>query len=407
MLRLRATLAPGAGRERLGVPDLPAGDGPLIWLHAASMGELAAARPVIAALGAVLPGLRLLLTANSPTGRDLARGWALPATRVRLAPHDDAATVTRFLDAARPVALVVIENELWPLRLTLAAKRGIPVFCLAARLSARSARTWRRFPGLAARVMAAIRWLAPQDEASRARFQGLGLPEARFGPLMVLKSAAPSPAAPPLPLPFPRATTLLAASTHAGEERIVLDAFVRARAVRPDLRLILAPRHPNRRAEVETAIRAAGLAFATRSRGAEPDPATPVYLADTLGEMERWYAGAAMTFVGGSLTDRGGHTPFEPAAHGSAILTGPDVANAAPAYGALFAAAGAVRVSDAASLAAAILRLADPDTRRRQAEAATGALSAFTADAALAAFLAALAGETGLALKGTPDAAQP
>jgi 3-deoxy-D-manno-octulosonic-acid transferase len=219
---------------------------------------------------------------------------------------------------------------------------------------------------------------------------------------MVLKSAAaPSGTA---ALPFPRAATLLAASTHEGEEAVVLDAFARARAQRPDLRLILAPRHPRRRDAVEAAIRAAGLAFATRSRGAEPAADIPVYLADTLGEMDRWYAGAGMTFVGGSLVPLGGHTPFEPAAHGSAILTGPHVANAAPAYAALLAEGGALAVTDAESLARAILRLADPAVREAQAEAAARALAPFAADAAIAAFLAALSRETGLPLTGVPDA---
>ncbi len=406
-LRLRSAFAPGPVAERLAPPEVPSGTGPLIWLHAASNGELAAARPVLAALRAAWPGLRLLITANSLTGRDLVRGWALPATRARLAPHDDSATLIRFLDTARPAALVVIENELWPNRLRISAARGVPVLCLSARLSARSARRWRWFPALARQVVAAIRWLAPQDEGSRARFLALGLPEGRIGPAMVLKSATAPSAAPAETLPFPRAATLLAASTHEGEEAVVLDAFARARAQRPDLRLILAPRHPRRRDAVEAAIRAAGLAFATRSRGTEPAAETPVYLADTLGEMDRWYAGAGITFVGGSLVPLGGHTPFEPAAHGSAILTGPHVENAASAYHALRTAGGAVTVTDAASLAAAILALGEPDRQRAQAEAARRALAPFAVDAAIAAFLAALARETGLPLTGVTDAVHP
>lgn len=407
-LRLRSAFAPGtraAVTERLSPPDLPEGAGPLIWLHTASNGELAAARPVVDALRAALPGLRLLITANSLTGRDLARGWALPATSARLAPHDDSATLARFLDAARPAALVVIENELWPNRLRLCAARGIPVFCLSGRLSDRSARRWRWFPALARQVAAAIRWLAPQDGASRARFAALGLPGDRIGPVMVLKSAATAAGAGPLP--FPRETTLLAASTHEGEEAVVLEAFARARARRPGLHLVLAPRHPRRRDAVEAAIRAAGLGFATRSRGAEPAAGIPVYLADTLGEMDRWYAGAGLTFVGGSLVPRGGHTPFEPAAHRSAILAGPHVENAAPAYAALRAEGGAVTVTDAGSLAAAILALADPERQRAQAEAAARALAPFAAGTAIAAFLAALARESGLHLTEAADAAHP
>ncbi len=397
-LRLRRAIKPDPVlSERLTPPAPPEGQAPLIWLHGASNGELTAARPILDALRRRLPGLRLVITANSVSGRDLTRRWGLPGTEIRLAPHDDPATTARFLDATRPAALIVVENELWPNRLTLAAERGIPVFLLSARLSERSARRWGYVAGLARGLMATITWLAPQDEGSRARFAALGLPAGRMGPVMVLKSAAAATVAVADDLPFAHAQTVLAASTHEGEEEIVLDAFARAHNANPALHLILAPRHPRRRDEVEAAIRASGLAFATRSRGAEPDVATPVYLADTLGEMDRWYAGAGITFVGGSLTDRGGHTPFEPAAHGSAILTGPHVSNATPAYAALFAAEAAVRVEDAATLADAIAALADPARQQAQARRAREALSDFGADAAIDAFLTALSGATGIA----------
>ncbi len=406
-VRLTRAGLPGATRERWLLDRPAAGPAPRLWLHAASNGELASARPLIRALLAADPALRLVVTCNTLSGRALVAGWAEPRVEARLAPHDLRPLVGRFLDIWHPAALVVVENELWPERLVTAAARGVPVLAVAARMSERSYRLWSRLPGIAAPVMEAIRWLAPQDDASRTRFATLGLPEDRIGPAMVLKSAAAPAGAPPLP--FPRGATLLAASTHEGEEAVVLAAFARARAARPDLHLhlILAPRHARRRDEVEAAIRAAGLGFSTRSRGAEPDPATPVYLADTLGEMDRWYAGAGITFVGGSLVARGGHTPFEPAAHGSAILTGPHVANAAPAYAALLSGGGAVQVTDAESLARAVLRLSDPEVGRAQAEAARRALAPFTADAAIAAFLAALVRETGLPLSGAPDARHP
>ncbi len=366
-----------------------------IWVHAASNGELASVRGALRRLLDRDPSLHLLVTCNTPSGRALVAGWGDARIEPRLAPVDLPPVLRRFLDLWRPSALVIVENELWPERLLASAARGIPVLVIGARMSARSHRVWSRLPRLARRLMAAITWLAPQDDASRDRFAGLGLAPDRIGPAMVLKSAAA--AAGTAPLPFPRARTILAASTHEGEEEIVLDAVAEARAQRPDLHLILAPRHPRRRDGIEAAIRARGLAFATRSRGAEPDAETPVYLADTLGEMDRWYAGAGITVVGGSLVDRGGHTPFEPAAHGSAILTGPHVSNAAPAYAALFAAGGAIEVRDAASLAAAIRALADPARQAAQAGAASAALAAFGTDAAIDAFLAALGDAAGLA----------
>ncbi|OYX44504.1 MAG: hypothetical protein B7Z02_05235 [Rhodobacterales bacterium 32-67-9] len=380
-----------------------------IWVHAASNGELTSVRGALRSLLDRDPSLTLLVTCNTPTGRDLVAGWGEARIETRLAPVDLRPVLRRFLDLWTPAALVIVENELWPERLLASASRGLPVLVIGARMSARSHQLWSRLPGLARHLMAAISWLAPQDDASRGHFVSLGLAPDRLGPTMMLKSAAAPAATGTAPLPFPRARTLLAASTHAGEDEIALDGFLAARRDLPDLQLILAPRHPDRRDGIEAAIRARGLAFATRSRGAEPDADTPVYLADTLGEMDRWYAGAGITFVGGSLVDRGGHTPFEPAAHGSAIITGPYVSNAAPAYAALFAAGGATKVRDAASLAGAIRTLADPGRQARRAEAARSALAGFNSGAAIDAFLAALAAETGIAAlapptKGTDDA---
>lgn len=394
LARLARRPAPAGLAERLDRPVPPAGTGPLIWLHGASNGELTSARPLIGALLDRAPDLRLLITANSLGGRDLLRGWALSRTAVTLAPVDDAGTVARFLDAARPVALVMIENEIWPIRLELCAARGVPVLVAGARISERSAARWARVPGLTKRLMACIVWLAPQDRGSGERFVALGLPAGRLGPVLTLKSVPEqSGGAPAGPA---RAQTLLAASTHAGEDEVVLDAFVAARAALPGLRLILAPRHPRRRDGIEALIRARGLGFATRSRGAGPAEGLPVYLADTLGEMERWYRMAGMTFVGGSLVEKGGHTPFEPAARGSAILHGPHFANFAPAYAALAAADAAIAVRDADSLAAAILALADPAAQAALAGRARAALAPFGGKAATEAVLAALAAATGI-----------
>lgn len=370
-LRL-ATRRGGTARERL---DPPAPRTfPCLWVHGASNGEMTGARGAID--GLVARGHALIITTNSETARTMVQGWSLPRAEVRLAPLDDRATVRRFLDAARPAALIVIENELWPERLLAAAARGIPVFVLGARLSAKSARLWSRFPRLAGRMMAAIRWLAPQDEASAARFAALGLAPDRTGPVLSLKSIAAPAALAPEPFAWPRADTLLAASTHEGEEEIVIGAFLDARAARPGLRLILAPRHPRRGAAVADLLARRGLAFATRSRGQVPNPDHEAYLADTMGEMARWYAAAGMTFVGGSLTDRGGHTPFEPAAFGSVILHGPHVANFAPAYGALGAAGAAVPVTGPADLAAHLRALSgDGAAQERLAAAARPALA--------------------------------
>ena len=217
---------------------------------------------------------------------------------------------------------------------------------------------------------------------TETRLIDLGLPRRRIGPPLNLKAAvrlAAGDDAPlrPLAAALPYSGTLLAASTHAGEEIVVLDAFARMRRADPRLRLILAPRHPQRGDEVAALVRAAGLTLAQRSKDQAPTPDTAVYLADTLGEMASWYRLAAVTFVGGSLVPKGGHTPFEPAQFSSAILHGPDVANQSDAYRALADAEAAVEIDDAASLAAAARRLlADRDGRRAMAARATAALAA-------------------------------
>lgn len=372
--------------QRLGriAVDLP-GTGPVIWLHGASNGEVTSARRVIGEILARHPSARLVVTVNTDTARSLATGWACPRVTVALAPLDHRLVVRRFLRRLRPAALVIIENELWPNRLTLCAGSGIPVLVLGARMSAGSARAWARVPGLARKVIATLTWVSAQDAASRDRFVALGLPGDRLGPVMTLKSA-PDATAPSKADAVPRAATLLAASTHDGEEALVLAGFAMARRARPDLRLILAPRHPRRRDVIEKAILAQGFARATRSRGDERGDSV-VYLADTMGDMPQWYGAAGMTFVGGSLTDRGGHTPFEPAAFGSALLTGPHVANFAPAYAALKAGDAVVTVRGADDLGAALLALADPARQTAMAARATAALAPLAGAQDVTAFL--------------------
>jgi len=484
-------------RERLGLggPER-APDGPVLWLHGASVGELTAARPVAEALLARHGALRLLVTCNSTTGRAAGRGWNLPRTRVRLAPVDLRWAVGPVLARHGVTALAIVENELWPNRLALAARAGLPVGLVAARLSARSAARWGRLEWLARPLLARIALAAPQDAASAERLLSLGLPPAALGPETVLKAAVALPVPPAgevAALGFDRAETVLAASTHAGEESPVLAAFARARATRPGLRLILAPRHPERSAEIARRIAAAGLAHATRSAGeapnggasgrassgreapgseapgqlsrqqpspgqgsprrvsteeespgqrsagqasgqasagqastgqastgqgsagqaptgqASPDQgsagqgsagqastgrvsagqgsagqgsagrlstggAAPVYLADTLGEMPLWYAAAGICFVGGSLVPKGGHTPFEPAQFGCAILHGPHIANAADAYGRLAEAGAAIEVATEDALADALVTL-DATAQARLARAARAALA--------------------------------
>lgn len=351
------------------------------WLHAASNGELASVRSLIDALLAVRPGLHILVTTNTVTGRTLARGWGLPQVTARLAPLDHRFVLARFFARHQPDALILIENELWPNRLAMAETRRIPVAVLGARISGRSARRWRK-TGLGPRLLSRLSALSAQSVESEQRFVGLGLPHDRILPRLNLKTAVVSQTA--HPLEWPRADTVLAASTHGGEEEQVLAAFLQARRQRPELRLILAPRHPRRSARIAALIHKTGLSHSTRSAG-EP-PSTEVYLADTMGEMANWYASAGICFIGGTLVAKGGHTPYEPAAHGCALLHGPDIANFREGFDRLDAAGGARIVTDSRALSDALITLDGP-AQSAMAQAAKSALGNAADLAAMAAML--------------------
>lgn len=366
----RGRLAPGALAERLGLVPRRA-PGPLVWLHGASNGEVTSARAVIARLQAARPGLRVLVTANTGTAVAMVRAWALPGVTSALAPLDAWGAAGRLIGRQAPGLLVVVENELWPARLAAARAAGLPVALIGARLSPRSAARWRRLaPGLVRRALAGLAFASAQDEGSAARLLALGLPKAVLGPVVMLKAAVAPGGPAPRPTDLARDRVLLAASTHPGEEAAILAAFAQAR---DQFRLlILAPRHPRRSAEVAGLIAAAGLPFARRSEGAWPGAGgEAVFLADTMGEMPLWYAAAGVTVIGGSFVPLGGHTPFEPAAAGSALVHGPFMENFADAARALAAQGAALSVSRG-GLGAALLPL---DAARQASLAARARLA--------------------------------
>ena len=360
--RLRGQEPPGAVRERLGLVARPKA-GATLWLHGASNGELTSARWVVEALRSEVPGLQVLVTCNTVSAREMVTGWNLPDVVVALAPLDTAAAAARVLARWKPALLVTVEGEVWPARLAAAGRAAVPVAWIGARISERAARRWRRFGGFLPSLLAGVAHASAQDAGSAARLRGFGLRGSAMGPVLMLKAGAGQrmPPSLPFPPPAPREKTLLAASTHTGEEALVLTAFAAARAAGRLQHLIIAPRHPRRAGEVAAAITAAGLGFVQRSAGEVPGPQTPVHLADTMGEMSAWYAMAGLCVIGGSFAPRGGHTPWEPAAQGSAILHGPSTENFAEAFAALDASGGAVQVADATALQAALLGLTGAD----------------------------------------------
>ncbi|SMX42084.1 3-deoxy-D-manno-octulosonic acid transferase [Maliponia aquimaris] len=360
-----------AMRDRLSPGPAPAG--PHVWLHGASNGELASVKPLLDAMIAARPDLRWLITANTDTGVALARGWDLPRTSVHLAPIDLRGPAKRTMRLWHVTAHIALESELWPNRIL--ACPG-PTVLLGARMTPGTARTWARFPRLTRRMLARVRYASAQDAGSADRLAALGLPPQARGPIVDLKAfydPPPIPEDPTLTAAYPRARTWLAASTHAGEEETVLDAHKALLIQHPHLKLILAPRHPRRAEEIAAAAHTRGLTCARRSLDQSPETAQ-VYIADTMGEMPRWYARAGRVFIGGTLTDRGGHTPYEPAAFGAALLHGPDTANFAAAFARLAEAKAAYEIDDAETLAAALAALTDAEAQATAGQAAQQAL---------------------------------
>ena len=348
--------------------------GTLIWFHAASVGESLSVLSLIEAMGRALPYVRFLITSGTPTSATLIAARMPPRTRHQFAPLDGAGPLRRFLQSWRPDACVLVESELWPNMLVQTRAANIPMALVNARLSEKSLRRWAKHRETAQFLLGGFAMVLAQTQALAEQLVSLGAPAARTFRGADLKSLSA-----PLPVDQTALTEIrkslgdrpvwAACSTHPGEERDVLAAHQALLKNHPGLCLILAPRHPERRAEVETLIAETGLDFTTRSVGGLPQ--AQVYLADTLGELGIWYTCAPFVFLGGSLKPIGGHNPFEPAHAGAAILSGTHVTNFADTFARLDAAGGVKMVADTGDLAATAGHwLASPDALNKAREAA-------------------------------------
>lgn len=348
------------------------GAGAAIWVHAVSLGEVAAAAPLVRALRERYPRQAFVITTATPTGRAKARSAFGDAVDVRYLPYDTPRAVARFLDRVRPRLGVIMETELWPTLFEACSRRGIPLVLASARLSARSVARYRRGGALFRDLFGPGVAIAVQSETDAERFQRIGADPARIWVLGNVKFDLEVDPTLPSRASALRATDLgdrpvwVAGSTHAGEERAVLDAHRHLRRALPDALLVLAPRHPQRFETVATLLDAAGWPYSRRSRGGRVSSSAAVLLLDTIGELPLYYAAADVAFVGGSLVPVGGHNLLEPAAVGVPVLTGPSIDNGRE-VAALLTAAGAARIiADSAELGAQLERwFADPAERVR------------------------------------------
>ncbi|MDR7133518.1 3-deoxy-D-manno-octulosonic-acid transferase [Lysobacter niastensis] len=344
-----------------------------LWVHAVSVGEVNAAVPLVNALRRSRPDLRLLVTTITPTGSERVRAlWGDGVEHVYL-PYDLPGAVGRFLDHYRPCTALIMETELWPSLMFGCRERSIPVYILNARLSERSLRGYRVLAPLVGRALRTVHTVAAQSQADGQRFIRLG---ARDGQIEVAGNLKFDVAVPEGLSAFAGECrqhcggnpVWIAASTHEDEEAAVLAMHRRLRARFPGLLLLWAPRHPERFRAVTEQARGQGWRVSTRSQARWPQPDDAVFVIDTLGELMSFYACADVAFVGGSLQPIGGHNLLEPAATGTAIVTGPHLHNFVEIAERLDA-AGALRIgADADAVEAALSELlADPAQRERMA----------------------------------------
>ena len=355
----------------------PAGVPAPVWLHAVSVGEVNAAAPLVDRLRAQRPDLRVVVTTITPTGSERVRKlWGDDVTHVYL-PYDLPGAVARFLDQFKPTLALIVETELWPNLLFVCRDRGIPTHILNARLSARSLRGYRVLAPLIRRALATVRLVAAQSQDDARRFERLGAAPERIRVTGNLKFDIPPPQTGGFVRAFDAALAQprpiwIAASTHEDEEAPVLEAHRLLRERHADALLLWAPRHPERFRAVVQRAREAGFRVASRSADVWPPPGTDVFVIDTLGELTSFYACASVAFVGGSLQPIGGHNLLEPAATGTAILSGPQLHNFVDIAHRLREAQAMRMVDDAASLAQALAALFD-DANAREAMAANAA----------------------------------
>lgn len=367
ILHRRMGADPKRFSERLG-RGASQDDDPVIWFHAASLGEVMQIAPLAQHL-AQTEKIKILVTTTTATGADwVAR--EMPDAIHRFAPIDTPSAIGRFLNGWSISAAVFVEGDLWPRLLGGLSKRGVPQILL----NARHSRTRARFPAVFTALLAPFSLVTCRSEAVAEGMGILGLPPDRVHVLPDLRLTLPKLTAPrevidPLSCAIGTRPVWLAASTHSADEGAVLAAHREVLDVCPDALLILAPRHPNRGAPLHRLAQSKALITARRSLGEEVSVATQVYVADTLGELGAFFTLSPIAFLGGSCGQEGGHNPYEPANFETALIYGPYVKNFIDAYAALRLAGAAVQVEDPRCLGQVLVGLMRGDQAKAMARA--------------------------------------
>ncbi|MGK0169384.1 MAG: 3-deoxy-D-manno-octulosonic-acid transferase [Gammaproteobacteria bacterium] len=362
--------------ERLGLgpPVSPRGDhGQTFWVHAVSVGEVQAALPLIRGWLNTFPRARVVVSTTTPTG--MARVRSVFGTEVihRYAPYDLWGATGRFLDRVDPDLAVIVETEIWPNIIERCANRSIPVIFANARLSERSARGYRWLRPLLRKTFRAVTAIGAQSIDDARRLEQIGAPAEIITVTGSTKfDVTVSPSVAEAGQVLRRAWGVhrgvwIAASTHEGEEEMVLDAFAAVRDVIEDCLLVLVPRHPERFGRAAALCRKRGYDVRLRSEDASDCSHAAVFVGDTMGELPVFYSGADVAFVGGSLVDVGGHNMLEAAALGLPILLGPYLHNFAEISDQLCDADAAQVIHDSQELGERVIALLSDANQRHLA----------------------------------------
>ncbi|WP_047309014.1 3-deoxy-D-manno-octulosonic acid transferase [Rhodopseudomonas palustris] len=359
--------------ERRGLSNDARPRGPVVWIHGASVGEVLAAAGLIERLRAL--NLRILLTSGTLTSAQVVASRFPPDIIHQFIPYDAPRFVERFLDHWQPSLALFIESDLWPNLILAASERRVPMVLINGRMSQRSFPRWQRASATIGALLGRFDICLAQSRMDADRFSALGSPSVIT--TGNLKMDVDPPPADPGRLERLLAVTrgrpvIVAASTHPGEEELLVEAHRRLTASFPTLLTVIVPRHPHRGEQIASQVETAGLPVALRSREQQPMAATAIYVADTMGELGLFYRLAPIVFMGGSLVEHGGQNPIEAVKLGAVIVHGPHVSNFTDIYRALDDEGGAFAVADVDALVLRISSLlSNHDARQISITAAT------------------------------------
>ena len=329
-----------------------------IWCHAASVGEFNTLETLIPDIKETFKNYEILLTVSNIVAYEQAKIWTDEQIHLAIAPLDFHSVLKRFIKYWKPIALITMENEIFPNRIVLLKKARCKIVWVNARISTKSMKFWENNSNLKNQVTKNIDHVFAQDKITHERFKKLGFDIQKLTQIENLKKFRAPQKVDKIHIKeinksFAYEDTICIASSHPGEELIILDAFKLALQKNSNLKMILVPRHPKRMKEIVNLIEEYQFKYSVRSQNESPCSDNQIYLADTIGELPLWYSSCSVTFVAGSLLPIGGHTPYEPTFYSSAIIHGPHFSNFEDAYDTLNKNKGALKVTNSEELSQA------------------------------------------------------